>query len=352
MSSSAFNRAAEIGDLVVMAWLREQGCRFDCSAYAAAARSGHVHVLDWMYAHYEEELSELHMSDEACSDAALGNHTAALSWLVAHGCAFDRETASFAAMSGKLDTLEWIHANRAPNGYLLEIDDEYSAIGVDVCQEAARNGHVHVLEWVLANGGTWDDQAWSSAAFGGQLATLEWLLAKSTSSTPPLGLDDHMCTSAAQSGSLDVLKWLRQHGCPWGHSVCKHAARNGHIQMLQWARRSGCNWDHQTCDAAAQGGFLDVLKWAVANQCPLSSQTTVFAATNGHTEVLEWLVSAGCAMGENIVETAHKSGALYLCRRAVLANMTGFDTISLSTGHWLLQAHEDLCFAYSYMFQE
>jgi hypothetical protein len=31
---------------------------------------------------------------------------------------------------------------------------------------------VHVLEWVLENGGNWNNLAWTSAAFGGQLALL------------------------------------------------------------------------------------------------------------------------------------------------------------------------------------
>jgi hypothetical protein len=112
--------------------------------------------------------------------------------------------------------------------------------------------------------------------------------------------------------------------------------------MLQWAHHSGCDWDHETCEAAAQGGFLDVLKWAVANKCPWSSLTTVYAASSGHTEVLEWLVRAGCDMGEKIIEVAHRSGWLYLCQRAVLANMSGCDDMSLSTCDWLLQSHEDL----------
>jgi hypothetical protein len=47
---------------------------------------------------------------------------------------------------------------------------------------------------------------------------------------------------AAKVGHLQVLQWARENDCPWDWLTCYHAAKGGHLAALQWARAHGCPW--------------------------------------------------------------------------------------------------------------
>ena len=103
----------------------------------------------------------------------------------------------------------------------------------------------------------------------------------------------NLCNFAARAGHLEVLKWARLNGCPWDESTCCHAAKGGHLKVLQWARCDGCPWNEQcffaadqfatlqwacpwdesTCAHAALKGHLEVLQWAWFNECPWDEWT-------------------------------------------------------------------------------
>jgi hypothetical protein len=75
-----------------------------------------------------------------------------------------------------------------------------------------------------------------------------------------------LCNWAALNGHLKILQWARDrkiHGddvCSWNSSTCANAAKNGHLKILQWARDRKihgddiCPWDSGTCANAAKGG--------------------------------------------------------------------------------------------------
>ena len=48
------------------------------------------------------------------------------------------------------------------------------------------------------------------------------------------------CTNAARGGHLDVLQWARANRCRWDHLTCACAARAGHLEVLKWAISNGC----------------------------------------------------------------------------------------------------------------
>ena len=110
-------------------------------------------------------------------------------------------------------------------------------------------------------------------------------------------LDSHLknlCNEAARSGHLDVLRWFRKKGCPWDAKTCAAAAEGGHLWILEWLRKKGCPWDEATCSYAAHEGHLEVLQWARKNGCPWNKDAYWNAAIKGHLAVLEWLHGNGC----------------------------------------------------------
>ena len=145
---------------------------------------------------------------------------------------------------------------------LLRENDPYCA---SICAEAAKRGHLEMLQWARANGCPWHEGT---------------------------------CWQAALAGRLEVLQWARANGCPWNEAACAHAALGGHLEVLQWARTNGCPWDDWTCTRAAEGGYLEVLQWARANGCPWNALTCLYAAKAGHLEVLQWARANGCEWDE------------------------------------------------------
>ena len=49
-----------------------------------------------------------------------------------------------------------------------------------------------------------------------------------------------ICKNAAKNGHLNILQYARENGCPWNKETCANAARYDHLNILQWAREHGC----------------------------------------------------------------------------------------------------------------
>ena len=91
------------------------------------------------------------------------------------------------------------------------------------------------------------------------------------------------CYGAAKNGPLDVLEWLKANGCSWNQGTCSLAAN---LDVLRRGRANGCPRNEYTssfcvgrmgalektipaaCKYAAENGHLDVLKWVSTNGCP------------------------------------------------------------------------------------
>ena len=113
------------------------------------------------------------------------------------------------------------------------------------------------------------------------------------------------CAEAARGGHLEVLQWVRAQGCPWDEGTCCEASKGGHLEVLQWAREQGCPWDEDTCWGAFEGGHLEVLQWAQEQGCPWDWGRLVSAcawqkAVPTVLEVLQWARVHGCP--ENILK--------------------------------------------------
>jgi hypothetical protein len=134
--------AAHGGHLVVLQWLRANGCDWDdyggliCSV---AAYGGHLAVLQYAHANGCGLDGDM-MTSQA---AAKGGHLATLQWLRANGGDWDEETTSEAAGGGHLVALQWLRANGCPWDEL-------------TCFAAVVRGHLEVLQWAAANGCPWD----------------------------------------------------------------------------------------------------------------------------------------------------------------------------------------------------
>ncbi len=123
------------------------------------------------------------------------------------------------AFKGRLRLLKYARALPHPDKW-----------AVAAAAEAARNGHMHVLEWMHL-------EADPPFAFG-----------RSYIPTLDESLDELQlcagaeCAGAASGGQLETLKWMRARTppYPWNGKVYGAAASFGHVHVLDWAWEHGC----------------------------------------------------------------------------------------------------------------
>jgi len=68
--------------------------------------------------------------------------------------------------------------------------------------------------------------------------------------------DTHTCRQAAKYGHVQLLQWAKAEECPWDQLVCTYLARRGDLTTLKWARSKKCPWDSCTCSKAAAHGHI------------------------------------------------------------------------------------------------
>jgi hypothetical protein len=115
LSAKLLPRAARLGQLEPLRWLRAQGF-----AWEPCADDG----------------------KDPCSSAAEGGHLSVLQWARADGCPWDENTCSEAAAKGHLHVLQWARANGCP-------------WDVRACRRGAGSGHLALLHWLHAHGCPW-----------------------------------------------------------------------------------------------------------------------------------------------------------------------------------------------------
>jgi len=134
------------------------------------------------------------------------------------------EMDEYAAGCGKLNMLKWVE-NKVPEIYK------------DICaNEAARYGHLHIIEWLREEQDLELDGVLYDCAIegGGQLHVLEWLREKE--------VDWYIWTftTAAQIGNLDILQWLQDERCPWPDDD-RYRVREYRLkpEVIDWCRVNG-----------------------------------------------------------------------------------------------------------------
>ena len=157
---------------------------------------------------------------------------------VVHG---DAIMCFIAAREGRLEILKYLRKQ------------EIQWVGREIGYEAAKGGHLHILNFLYAD--------------------LDCLCENCTCS-----VDNDMCIFAARGGHVATLKWLKAKGAPFSVHLCSEAAGNGHLRTLQWLRERGCPWDDVTIDAAKEGRHRACLEFALANGCPNPNGVTAAEA--------------------------------------------------------------------------
>jgi hypothetical protein len=227
--------------------------------------------------------------------------TPLLCWALGQGCLFDarllKQTWLYAVRHGRLEVLEALRyangsggSSKVPN----KQSDKYWS-NVSLCREAAAAGGFETLRWLRTQHppAPYDESVLQAAAAAGNLQIVQWLRAQAS----PCPWDEGVLQLAAQRGQLEVINWCRAHRCPWSSDVTYWAAYGGQLATLEYLRNPAqgepCQWSEEACNAAAKGGYVRVLQWMRSQSppCPWDLEKVRYIAQVHSTnlELREWV---------------------------------------------------------------
>ncbi|GLC40940.1 hypothetical protein PLESTB_000964500 [Pleodorina starrii] len=176
---------------------------------------------------------------------------AAWGWRVA-----GREAVLAAVRAGHLAVLQWLVGPEAGGGGRAAL----SSGAHDLMDEAAARGRVEVLEWMRAQGCSFNGESiFAAAASYGNVALLErlagWgcLLEDRPALGAPRAATGKTYARASHKGDLATLRCRRRLGYPWGPT------RFGAFAQAVWSD-PGPTWDFSS---------LAALRWLLAEGCPV-----------------------------------------------------------------------------------
>lgn len=253
-----------------------------CSLVAHAMAYGYVNILEWINIAVPSALQY----DELFEDAASFGHIPILEWLH-YGRAglnppFNPAETRAAALDGHFDALKWLHGRGCP-------------LHENTCRIAAARGDLPMLKWANARGGAERmlDRCDEEAANNGHVHILEWLYV-----VLPSFDDNHVITCAIRSHHLSVLQWLCSKGCSLSVRTFYFAVSFGNMKTIEWMADKITTADEIDFDyvqlASIRNNRIDVFEWLRKRGVRMSAHLCVRANESRAMDIVEWLHANGC----------------------------------------------------------
>jgi len=202
MPNVVVDAAAKNGHLDCLKWAMHHGCENPRHLLPEVARNGHTDVVEFLWIHNASG----HVM-EAVEEAAGQGHMDVLRMFHRHNLRWGREPKERAAACGQLEALQFLvkYDLTLPSN-VQELHHENG--WMEACLwHAAKEGHVHVLEWLVGFGREIDVHMCVFAARKGRINVLEWILDRGHRD---LLLEPDVLQCAQHFDQTDVVAWLRQ----------------------------------------------------------------------------------------------------------------------------------------------
>lgn len=228
--------------------------------------------------------------------------------------------------------------------YLSQI--ESNTIPTKICSMAAYSGQLELLKWALVKGyklhhlvlprtniiamiqyqlelGLFlTTNIFTEAAYEGNIDVLTFLL---DNKCP---YDAEACAAAARGDQYDTLLWLRNHQMPWDEETCRNVVIHGSMRMMQYVTSHHCQIPKNICDSAAArtyngyqklyGVYVPtqqiVTNWFRNKYYSLSEKTMLNAIKSGNILFVQWLKHNRCPLGVKCIYQAIKYNAISILK--------------------------------------
>ena len=244
--------AAEAGQLEVLQRARALGFAWGVGTCAAAARGGHINVLEWLRSTGSAGKGESKAAAKASGGSSKEGTADKGSIVINKG----------SAANGK---------GRMSKGKAKsdELVAEVKAKAHAKRKGRKRGGGAEGAEGAEGGSGGGGGSGSGGGGSGGPSSSMEH------------GESAELPKDEVNDDVKDEITHEVKERCPWDETVCEDAAEFGHLELLRWARTRKCKWDDRTTLACAYGGHLDILKWARGRGCPWHRNTLVDGALRG-----------------------------------------------------------------------
>ncbi|TYZ68282.1 hypothetical protein PybrP1_000695 [[Pythium] brassicae (nom. inval.)] len=282
--------AAERGCVDIVRWVLKNGYSTENrdSALQAAAKHGHLEVVQVLAPHCSDRCYE-----QALADAAAGGHVAVVEWIFGNlrapegRCTADRNAVALAAAHGHLATAGWLHARIVPDPHMAYSSSEAATLG----NLDGLNGNFEMLVWMRDTFGyefSWAPEHLLDEAAARGHEIVQWLHAQQD---PIERCSTKAMNNAARNNHLHIVKWLHENRSEGCTTAAMDAAAS--LEMVAWLhenRSEGCTT--LAMDNAARNGDLETLIFLHAHY---TAGCTVEAASDAyfgeHVDVFKWLVA-------------------------------------------------------------
>ncbi|ORZ30116.1 hypothetical protein BCR44DRAFT_38636 [Catenaria anguillulae PL171] len=272
-------------------WMDSAGAK----AAVAAARNGHVHILEWWFLQFQARIDWIHVFSPAFS----GGQVTVLEWCGNHPLVMEawsqpqkRWANVFLTLfdSGLVAVLEWCKSQPLVMEAWRQCLDE-------CLREFHKSEILSMFYKVLGRG-----------------LGLDWL--RAFDMLPFADGNRDFTQEACVKGDLDLVQELHNRGFLLGsrNQLAEFALPSGNLELLKWIQAnidpSIPNVEHwhfryDSYQVASSFGNIDVLDWLLRNGYPFPSlghtgdrsRASVFSAATKHLPVLEWLFKHGLASG-------------------------------------------------------
>jgi hypothetical protein len=187
--------------------------------------------------------------------------------------------------------------------------------------EAARRGHVELLEWLLENGAHFNPAIVCAAACGGHVDILKFLAGRkiplwpmeavgeavgeghlepvkfffdnaSEIFAPKVDFKSWLAEKINGNASLELLKYLREQDVPWEvpfpHlDILTLLANSANLETLQWLVSEGVPWSVLAIHNLVSRGDIEILNWARDVKAPFLPD--IYYAMDADFNTFKWL---------------------------------------------------------------
>jgi len=269
---------ARAGNLEMLMFARQNGVVCSNYTFQEAVIRGHLNIVTYLH---NEQVAAAHTAPYACMAAAREGHLDVLEFLHTHGYDWGTSCIMYAAAGGHRECLRYLHEKGCKW-------DEFAFT------EAASNGHLPVLQYLHNHNAPFDSNAINNAAGNGHLECLIYL--------HEVGHSWGEITTyiAAMNGRNLVLSYLLEHNCPYNTNALNAALQNNHTECVNLFCAKGIDRSTEALDAALLNNNVHLVKYVGTRWGPETYLRAVELGCSVH--VLTALYELDCEMDDTVMK--------------------------------------------------
>lgn len=235
-----------------------------------SAKNGNLETIKWLYN------KGISFKEESVYLAAENGHTKVVQFLLVRMNETPNPTIDYAARSGDLEMVKWLH--------------NYCKIDSFTIENAIKYNHLDLVKWLCEtceNYKYYFTSTYKEAVKIGNMNTIKYIY----EIVEFRYIEPNILELAVKSGNLEVVKLLHSKGYTFDEFTFLQAVESGNLDIFEWLCMMDCKNDHRlNMQYGLEGGNLDIVKYLFEREwMPPSPISSYYATKSGNLKLVEWL---------------------------------------------------------------